>query len=100
MAIKVTGPSLPPAPDPQEKGKVPGVKPGAGVVKGARGPAPSGDDIAISPLAKALSALEGMEDVRPGALEAARRLLDEEGNVVDVEALRAGLTRLLRLLEG
>lgn len=100
MALKVTGPNLPPAPDPQERGRVPGVESGSKAAAGSPArPAAAGDGVSISPLARALSALQGMEDVRPEVLAAAQRLLDEKGEVVDEKALRTGLMRLLRLLE-
>ena len=101
MAIKITGPNLPPAPEPRDKGKVPPVRSdGKGAAKSPSGTPSTSDGISITPLAKALSVLEGMEEVRPGALDAAKALIDEQGNILNEDALRIGVSRLLQLLQG
>lgn len=100
MAIEITGPNLLPSREPGDKNSVPPVRPdGKGAAKGASAPPQSGDDVSITPLAKALSVLEGMEEARPGALDAARGLVDEQGNVLNEKALRIGFARLLQMLQ-
>lgn len=94
--MKVPGPDIGPVGKPADRGTP--VRPRASGAEGAAVPPAAGDTVSISPLAAALSELQRLEPLRPEAVAAAQRLLDDQGNLHDVEALRTGLARLLELL--